>query len=100
MELTIITDEAEVMTPDCLTEGLGLRRSGDKEFVFTKAGSQRAVLPRNPRIYSGAVVHSSLRKDGKYGISAVIDLSADLERQHRLALAELDEVFDKFRMLA
>ena len=100
VELTIVTDDIDGMGRDQLTEGLGLRKSGDKQFIFTKAPRQRVSLRRNPRIYSGTVVHSSLRKDGKYGISAVVVLEGDLALQHKIARVELDEVFEKLGVLA
>ena len=99
IELTIVTDGIETMGQEQLTEGLGLRRSGDKQFIFTKAPKSRSHLQRNPRIYSGRVVHSSLRKDGKYGISAVVTLEDNLAKQQKIAQRELDEVFQKLGVL-
>ena len=100
VELTILTDEMDSMALNQLTEGMGMRKNGDRQFVFTKAPRQRVPQRKNPRIYSGSVVHTTLRKDGRYGISAYISTAEDLSLLHKVARAELDEVFDKLGALA
>ena len=100
VRLTLICDDIDGIQREQVTEGFGLRKNDDREFIFTKAPRPRAYCKRNPRIYSGMVVHSSLRKDGKYGVCACIDLAGDFKAQEKLALRELKEMFKKLKELA
>ena len=95
VNLTLITDDNDGVKKEQLTEGLGIRKKNDKEFVFTKAPRQRVYCKKNPRIYNGAVVHSSLRKDGKYGLSACIDPVRDFRIQECVATTEFFEALKK-----
>ena len=97
--LELVYDENDWVPSDQIMEGLGVLKGAYDTFVFTKTPKERTNGRRNPRLYNGSVVHSSLRKDGQYGICMCLNPTENWDVQCLLARKELKDCLEKLEAM-